>query len=108
MNYVVHFIMYAYYAVRANGHIAIPKFVNKCVTIIQLFQMVFGVAINCVTTLAFMRGTTCGTDALQVQISVGIYVSYGVLFANFFYRSYIRPRGRVKPELELKNGASVK
>ena len=110
MNYCVHFIMYAYYAVRANGHIPIPKFVNKCVTILQLSQMVLGVVFNGITIKAFLSGVTCGTDAFKIQVSIAIYVSYGALFANFFYQTYIKPKGKgaakLKPELtpELKNG----
>ncbi|KAI6659754.1 hypothetical protein LOD99_10687 [Oopsacas minuta] len=104
MNYIVHFVMYSYYAVRANGHIPIPKIVNKCVTILQLFQMVLGVIFNTITIRAFLKGVTCGTDSFKIQISILIYVSYGALFANFFYQTYLKP----KPKLELKNGSNSK
>ena len=112
MNYIVHFIMYAYYAIRANGQIPIPKFVNKCVTIIQLSQMVLGVVFNAITIRAFLKGITCGTDTFKIQVSILIYVSYGVLFANFFYQTYLKPKGRGQakgnPELELKNSTLAK
>lgn len=107
MNYGVHSIMYAYYAIRANGHIPIPKFVNKAITLIQLSQMVVGVIINAIIFRAFMNGVTCGIDTFQIQISIVIYASYGILFANFFYQNYIKKRNRnygtkLNPELELR------
>ena len=107
MNYFVHFVMYTYYAIRANGHIQIPKIVSKFVTLLQLLQMVLGVVFNAVTIRAFLRGVTCGTDAFRIQVSICIYVSYGILFANFFYKAYLQPKKKLELKPELKNGSSL-
>lgn len=108
MNFIVHMIMYTYYAIRANGHIPIPKIVNKCITLLQLSQMVLGVVFNAITIRAFLKGVTCGTDAFKIQVSICIYVSYGVLFANFFYQAYLKPKKKPDLKSELKNGSSAK
>ena len=88
VNYFVHGIMYLYYAVKASGR-SPPRWVAKAITILQLSQMFVGVYINYVGITSLLRGKTCRTSWFDVGISVWFYVSYAILFANFFYWAYL-------------------
>ena len=95
MNYAVHAVMYLYYAVRASGYYRPPKWVNMFITALQLLQMVVGVAVN-VFVYQSMSDPSWRCDGKMettysyVYCSFAMYFSYFVLFAHFFYSSYVR------------------
>ena len=93
VNYSVHAIMYAYYAVKASGR-SPPRWVAKIITTIQLSQMFVGIFINYVGITSLLSDTTCGTNWFAIGISIFFYASYAVLFGNFFYWAYISRRPR--------------
>ena len=105
MNYFVHAIMYGYYAVRASGLYRPPIWINMFITVLQLIQMLAGVAITLYVYYHVLNKTwDCGEGydpLLQVYLSLGMYFSYLVLFANFFYSTYFSkpspPRGGRQP-----------
>lgn len=104
VNFTVHGIMYMYYAVTASGRRP-PRWVAKIITTIQLSQMFAGIFINYIGITSLLSGKTCGTSWFDVAISVFFYVSYAILFANFFYWAYIHPKPK-KSEAMKVNGVT--
>lgn len=93
VNFFVHAVMYSYYAVKASGRNP-PRWVARCVTILQLSQMFFGIYLNYTAIRAFLLGKTCGMDSFTVFISLFFYISYAILFANFYYWAYVYKKGK--------------
>ena len=106
VNFIVHGIMYTYYAVKASGR-SPPRWVAQAITTIQLSQMFVGIFINYMGITSLLMGKTCGTSWFDVGISIFFYVSYAILFANFFYWAYIHPKPakRVAVTSSVVNGA---
>ena len=75
MNYTVHSVMYAYYAFKASG----VKFLSRVSAIITLL-------------LAFKHHSDmkCGFHSDLLYFRMLMYVSYALLFVNFFYKRYLR------------------
>ncbi|KAK7112176.1 very long chain fatty acid elongase 6-like [Littorina saxatilis] len=94
MNYVVHSLMYSYYALRAL-RISIPKWISIVITSSQLLQMIVGVCINIMIYQIKGRGEFCQQTYENLNYSSLMYFSYFVLFAHFFYTTYIieKPKG---------------
>lgn len=94
MNYAVHSLMYLYYAVRASGYYRPPVFVNIFITALQLLQMILGVSVN-VFIYYSMADSSWHCDGIveknyfYVYCSFGMYFSYFVLFAHFFFVTYV-------------------
>lgn len=97
VNYSVHAVMYLYYAVRASGRYP-PRWLARAVTTLQLSQMFFGLFLNFSAIRAVTLGKICRMDWFTVGISVFFYTSYAVLFANFYYWTYVyNKRNSSKP-----------
>lgn len=110
VNYFVHAIMYSYYAVKASGRNP-PKWLAKVITTVQLSQMFFGLFFNYMAIRAVTIGKPCKMDWFTVGISVFFYATYAVLFANFYYWTYIYKRGKptqceAKPITKTSNGVT--
>ncbi|KAK9888398.1 hypothetical protein WA026_000649 [Henosepilachna vigintioctopunctata] len=88
MNYCVHSIMYSYYALRAMQYKP-PKQIAMVITTLQLLQMVIGCAVNVWAYQLLQSGAECHVTPINVKISITMYLSYFVLFARFFYKSYL-------------------
>lgn len=99
MNYLVHSIMYSYYALRAM-RFNIPKAVNILVTSLQLTQMIIGVLINIWIYQIKGRGEFCQQSYDNLRYSSIMYFSYFILFAHFFYTTYVieKPKGEGKKQ----------
>ncbi len=93
VNFFVHSVMYSYYAVKASGRHP-PRFVAKAITTLQLSQMFFGIFLNYTAFKAFLDGKVCAMDWFTIGISIFFYVTYAVLFANFFYWTYLRNKSK--------------
>jgi len=95
MNYLVHSIMYLYFAVRASGRFRPPLWVNIFITSLQLLQMIVGVYVNWVAYSHMKADPTWYCDGrtessyFYVFLAFARYFSYFVLFAHFFYTSYL-------------------
>lgn len=95
MNYFVHSIMYFYYAVRASGIFRPPMVVNIFITSLQLLQMVVGVFVNLYIYQNMSSDPQWQCDGrvektfFYVYVAFAMYFSYFVLFANFFYTTYM-------------------
>ena len=105
VNFIVHAIMYAYYAVRASGR-SPPKWVAQTITAIQISQMFAGVLLNYLTIKSLLQNKTCDMTAFSIGMSIFFYVSYAILFGNFYYWSYIhkKPRQAGAVTKALSNG----
>merc|ERR1719309_951328 len=88
INYIVHSFMYSYYCLRAL-QFKVPAFVNMCITSIQLLQMAVGMGINAYVYHLKSQGKTCQQSDDNLMYSSLMYLSYFILFANFFCKTYI-------------------
>ncbi|CAD6194060.1 unnamed protein product [Caenorhabditis auriculariae] len=109
MNYLVHSIMYTYYAVTSIGY-RLPKLISMTVTALQTTQMLIGVAISVIVLYLKLNGQLCQQSYDNLAICFAIYTSFLVLFSNFFNKAYLvrRPKPSSKlyaDELELFGGS---
>jgi len=87
--------MYLYFAVRASGQFRPPLWVNIFITSLQLLQMIVGVYVNWVAYSHMKADPTWYCDGrtessyFYVFLAFALYFSYFVLFAHFFYTSYL-------------------
>ena len=88
MNLFVHSVMYSYYAFKAAGF-RIPSQFAQCITLLQLLQMIGGMAVNIAGYRVLSRGEECQFSYDSCVIGIVIYTSYFILFANFFYHRYL-------------------
>ncbi len=88
INFFVHAIMYGYYAVKASGRNP-PRIIAKAITTLQLSQMFLGIFLNYTAFKAFFDGKVCAMDRFTIGISIFFYVTYAILFGNFYYWTYI-------------------
>lgn len=87
MNYMVHSLMYTYYAFRAFGY-KVPRKVAMAVTSSQLLQMVLGGYVSYVAYQKKMAGEQCYISPWTSTLAVVMYGSYFMLFAHFFLKAY--------------------
>lgn len=95
MNYCVHSVMYSYYALRAMGYKP-PRFIAMVITSMQLTQMIVGCAINIWANdyLKTSNHSACHISEINIKLSIAMYFSYFVLFARFFYITYLSANAR--------------
>lgn len=95
MNYCVHSVMYSYYALRAMRYRP-PRFISMVITSMQLTQMVVGCAINlwAMDYLKTAGRSGCHISPINIKLSLAMYFSYFVLFARFFYTTYLSASAR--------------
>ena len=90
MNYTIHSLMYTYYAFKASG-VKFPSRVSGIITLLQITQMFMGIYLN---ILAFVSkhhsDMKCGFHSDLLCFGMFMYVSYALLFVNFFYERYLR------------------
>jgi len=101
MNYLVHSIMYSYYALKAL-RFRVPRFVAMFITTAQLAQMVMGSAVNIWAYQVKQAGNECHVSYENIKISLIMYTSYFVLFAHFFRRAYMK-KPTLGDQQKLKN-----
>jgi len=97
MNYIVHSIMYSYYALKALKF-RVPRFIAMVITTAQLAQMIMGSAVNIWAYQVKQAGNECHVSYDNIKISLIMYTSYFVLFAHFFRRAYFAPKVNVQKE----------
>ncbi|XP_042209791.1 elongation of very long chain fatty acids protein 6-like isoform X1 [Homarus americanus] len=88
MNYLVHSVMYSYYALKALKF-RVPRWVAMSITTAQLAQMIMGAAVNIWAYQVKQAGNECHVSYDNIKISLLMYTSYFVLFARFFRRAYV-------------------
>ena len=95
-NAFVHAFMYSYLALKVLN-VPIPKQTGMIVTILELIQLGFGVCLTIYSYFAIVWDEECCIFDQAILISVLLYLSYLLLFTNFFIRSYVSK----KPLLEI-------
>lgn len=102
MNYSVHAMMYSYYAIRAAG-IRLPKPLAMSITMSQIVQMIIGAI---VTFYAYyvrqIKGQQCSISLDRLYAGLAIYISYLMLFANFFIKSYFSSKPKTINNVDIK------
>lgn len=93
MNYIVHSIMYSYYAFRAL-RFNIPRHVNIVITSLQLLQMAIGIFVNVVAALELYSGhkQQCRVTPENIYFSFLLYISFFVLFFIYFKNAYLKKK----------------
>ncbi|XP_035462423.2 elongation of very long chain fatty acids protein 6-like [Scophthalmus maximus] len=90
MNYTVHALMYSYYAARAAG-LRVPRPFAVLITSAQITQMAMGLTV-CVLVYGWMPQGDCPSRVDNIVWASLMYLSYLLLFSNFFYQTYLRHR----------------
>ncbi|CAG7828894.1 unnamed protein product [Allacma fusca] len=93
MNYTVHSFMYSYYALKSL-RFHIPRPISMAITCLQLSQMVLGVTVNLYAYSTKNQNVQCDVKYHHLNVGLGTYASYFLLFSNFFYRAYMHGHGR--------------
>nr|XP_002739877.1 PREDICTED: elongation of very long chain fatty acids protein 6-like [Saccoglossus kowalevskii] len=87
MNFIVHAFMYLYYAIRSTGY-RLPVNIQISITIMQISQMIFGCGVLIYACVMKMAGIRCDVSNLNLTCGGIMYLSYFMLFAHFFYKTY--------------------
>lgn len=88
VNYFVHSVMYTYYALKAC-HVNVPKSVSMMVTCLQVSQMFVGLFV-----IISAINTDCYNHPPALFAGLMTYIIYAILFMNFFYKAYMRPKSK--------------
>ncbi|VDK38526.1 unnamed protein product [Gongylonema pulchrum] len=93
LNFTVHSFMYSYYFLRSMG-IRIPASIAARITTMQMLQFVITVLI--LLHVGYLMASDVPVDGTQrtYLFCLGMEISYIILFANFFYQSYVRGGGK--------------
>lgn len=93
--------MYSYFALVSMGKYP-PRFLAMTITVLQLTQMIVGCAINiwAHNYMATAAPTSCHISQINIKLSMAMYFSYFVLFAQFFYKAYLSPKTNKKAKTE--------
>jgi len=106
MNFMVHSFMYTYFLIRAF-QVRLPGWVPKTITSMQITQFIIGVYITGDVSYRTLFGLGCECPLSIAALQFIMYLSYLVLFANFFYHAYLKPRKSRKEGTEkVINGAT--
>lgn len=106
MNYLVHSIMYTYYALKAC-RIRVNRKLAIFVTSLQLLQMVLGGYVSLVAYRSKVAGDDCFVPPWSSTLAVLMYATYFLLFAHFFVNAYIANGGRGKKTPTTTSSAAV-
>ncbi len=100
MNYVIHSLMYSYYALRAM-RFRIPTYVNIVITVGQIIQMAMGIVVNVRASVIKAGGGHCQVSDNNLVASLIMYATYLLLFTHFFYVAYIAKKPRVDAQTDV-------
>ncbi|CAG9571259.1 putative fatty acid elongase [Leishmania major strain Friedlin] len=92
MNYSVHSIMYFYYFVAACGYSKLVRPVAPLITFLQIAQMVVGSIIAVYVFYMDQLGGGCDCRSSNAKLALMMYVSYFILFSNFFRSRYMKKK----------------
>jgi len=100
MNYLVHALMYSYYAFKAM-RFKVPRFVSQLITTGQLLQMVAGCYVNYIAwDVKNNKHLKCANSDDNIKYSSLMYLSYFILFGNFFIQAYVFKKKFNKPTVQ--------
>ena len=108
VNYSIHAIMYMYYGLKAR-QVRIPRQVNILITSLQIAQMVFGLYMGVLMLMNREEMKPCGISDFFIVVTIAMYTSYFILFAIFFYNTYIAVKKKPTPLAKpYTNGVEIK
>lgn len=90
MNYAVHSVMYAYFALTATKYRKAVQPYAIFITLGQLLQMVVGMWVTIKAVLYQASGEECNVNKTNSVLGLAMYFSYFVLFAELFISNYLR------------------
>lgn len=90
MNFSVHAIMYFYYFICACGYGKLVRPVAPLITFMQIAQMVVGSIIAVYVFYMDQFGGGCDCRSSNAKLALMMYISYFVLFSQFFRNRYIK------------------
>ena len=97
LNYIVHSVMYTYFAVSCYSGILSP--IRKLITLLQLSQMAIGLALNVYTYYLVQNGTCSETYSPTYFMACSmLYASYFVLFLKLYLDNSKRGNRKNKKE----------
>ncbi|KAI1285169.1 putative fatty acid elongation protein 3 [Halotydeus destructor] len=105
MNYFIHTIMYAYYAVRTFS-VHVPRWIPMCITGLQVTQMFIGLLVTVYAFIQVNIGNECETTLTNAVLGIALYASYFVLFYRLFVKSYFAKK-HISSDSEKKQVDSV-
>jgi len=96
MNFTVHSIMYTYYLLSILGYRSAVRRVAPVITSMQLIQMFVGCFVTIYVAREYGEGGKehCHVNPSNFKMGLGMYFTYLVLFAMFFYQLYLAPGAR--------------
>lgn len=68
--------------------ISVPRPVAMLITTLQLSQMIVGMVVNLYAFYVKSHGVHCLVESRHINLALIMYISYFVLFGNFFYNAY--------------------
>ena len=89
VNYFVHSLMYAYFAVTVSQVWRPPRLLAMAITGLQITQMLVGLTCLAIHFAAVARGIPCATSNFVTIGGLLIYASYFALFVRFFVKAYL-------------------
>uniref|UniRef100_A0A915E7T1 Elongation of very long chain fatty acids protein n=1 Tax=Ditylenchus dipsaci TaxID=166011 RepID=A0A915E7T1_9BILA len=103
MNYLAHSVMYTYYTITAYGKRP-PKWVSMMVTSVQTTQMFAGVAVSAfVYKWKVYDNYRCQQSMANLYLAFVIYITFAVLFVQFFANAYLKNKKHAKSLEESSN-----
>nr|XP_034343410.1 elongation of very long chain fatty acids protein 3 isoform X2 [Arvicanthis niloticus] len=94
MNLGVHSVMYTYYTLKA-AKVKHPNILPMVITSLQILQMVLGTIFG-ILNYIWRQEKGCHTTTEHFFWSFMLYGTYFILFAHFFHRAYLRPKGKAE------------
>ncbi|KPA77237.1 putative mitochondrial beta-ketoacyl-CoA synthase,beta-ketoacyl-coenzyme A [Leptomonas pyrrhocoris] len=100
MNYFVHSIMYAYFALSEAGYKNLVKPFAMYITLLQITQMVGGLFVSSYVVyqkVSYGESACSGTSMSAGRTQLVIYIFNFYLFSEMFVKGYILPRKAPAP-----------
>jgi len=100
MNFLAHSCMYSYYTAKAAS-VRVPTWIQMTVTVIQTTQMLGGVATSIhVLRLKLQDKMPCQQSYGNLALAFVIYITFAILFVQFFVNTYLRKKQKVDKKKE--------
>ena len=91
MNFAAHSCMYTYFLLKGLG-VRVPSVVAQFVTSLQLAQFFMALIVVVISAVRLWQGEPCNSAVDFTLFGLVIYGSHLILFINFFYHRYIKPK----------------
>uniref|UniRef100_A0A915PNW3 Elongation of very long chain fatty acids protein n=1 Tax=Setaria digitata TaxID=48799 RepID=A0A915PNW3_9BILA len=93
LNFTVHSFMYSYYFLRSI-HIRVPATIARNITSMQMLQFIITLLILMHVGYLMAIGEAVDGTLSTYLLCLGMEISYVILFANFYYQSYVKGGGK--------------